>query len=431
MKCKGIYLLFLIPALTTCLESPEMTTGIVNGKEKPTVITKSGVLSPNDGNLLFHGELIGKGKDDRIEKGFYWSVVSLNPGINGPCDSIIVPYSNQDDFTYELKSALGDTIYYWRAFAKNSYGYDYGEVQSCTTPKIWVEKNPLMTNSRGRGAVFVIKNIIYMTCGVLLEGSTQASELLEFNITNNLWSFNSLHSFPGENRRDPVVFTIGNYAYIGTGLRGSGYALKDFYRYDNTSRKWDEISIPDEMETRSQASAFSINGKGYVIGGLSAGGGSLEYNDVWQYSPEEDLWEKKHNFPELFSGGLSISGNNRIFVGFGSGATEKKLWEYNAENDSWIDFFTLPDNVKSKIYSGVIVHNTIYLVDEDKLIWTLNLSDRTWRKKTNLPDCFPNKGDIEMGRVFQTLLTTGNNNSIYIGLGFSQYLYEYRPLWDN
>ena len=422
MKRQWFYIIFIIPLFTACLESPEMTTGIVNGKEKPTVITQPVNPIPNDGNLLFQGEIIEKGKSEIIERGFYWSPVSNDPGIN---DNVaIVPDVTTDVFTYELKGVSGKKTFYWRAYARNSFGFDYGEVQSCQTPEIWIEKDSLNAFSRGRGAVFVIGNIIYITCG---EGSGHvfANETWSYNIATNRWNQDA--PFLGDFRRDPVVFTIENLAFVGTGSRTNAQAYNDFYQFDANSGKWTEIPTPDNFEARYEATAFSLNGKGYVVGGYLANRQNL--NDVWQYtySNTGGFWEQKGNFPADFSGGISIRGNNRVFVGFGDNSESKRiLWEYDEKTDSWSEFTTLPDKVQTKIYSGVIIRNTIYIVDKESQIWTLDLSDKTWDKKTDLPHAlFYGDGG------YQTLLTTGNSNSIYVGLGYNKYLYEYRPLWDN
>ena len=427
MKRQGFYVLFFIPVFTACLESPEMTTGIVNGKEKPTVLTVSASPFGSDGNLLFQAEIISKGKAEITERGFYWSTVSNNPGINDNTDTVA---TGDNAFTYELKGASGEKTYYWRAFAKNSYGYDYGEVRSCQTPEIWVEKHYLNAFARGRGVVFALNNNIFTACGEYYgSGRVPVYDTWEYSIAVNSWD--QIESFPGDNRIYPVVFTIGNYAFVGTGLKEATVAHKDFYRYDNTFNSWTEIVTPDDLEARYEAVAFSLNGKGYLVGGSSAGRESL--NDVWQYDPENDSWEKKNDFREFY-GGISICDNNRAFVGIGNASgIDRVLWEYDKETDSWSEFITLPDEFVKRVYSdisGVIIQNTIYIVDGDNTIWACDISNetKTWKKKADLPsDLLDEYG--EGGN--QKLLTTGNSNSIYVGLGFTRLLYEYRPLWDN
>ena len=426
MKRQIIYLLFFIPVFTACLESPVMTTGIVNGKEKPTVLTYSTDPDIDNGSLLFQGEITSIGKSDIIEKGFYWSSVSKD--LNKK-DTIIVPNTGADIFTYELKGASGDTTYYWQAFAKNMYGEDYGEVQSCRTPPIWVERTPLNAFARGQGAIFLINNKIYITCGVLLlgAGKTPTDEAWVYDI--DLYQWQQITSFTGDKRIYPVVFIIGNLAFVGTGLNDSATACNDFYAFNSTAPEggWTHIDTPDDFEARYKAVAFSLNGYGYVVGGYNNKNG--KFSDVWRFNGNNNLWNRISDFPVPIYGGISVSNSTRAFVGFGENEeSSRTLWEYSDKDDKWSEFAKLPQDVVEKISSGVIVQNTIYIVDYDNQIWTLDLSDKTWTKKAQLPIELLLDGQVETGH---TLLTSGTSNSIYVGLGFSKLLYEYRPLWDN
>jgi N-acetylneuraminic acid mutarotase len=428
MKRHWLYILFFIPALSSCLESPEMTSGTVNAKEEPTVATLSTDPIPNDGSLLFQGEITYIGKGEIIEKGFYWWTDFYNPDVK---DTIVVISDvNTGVFEYELKNALGGKkTYYWQAYVINSYGEDKGEVRSCETPEIWIEKRPFPTDSRGRGVVFILINKIYMTCGVKFWNlSSFVDDTWEYAITSNDWGGADSIAFPGDKRIDPVYFTIGNLAFVGTGSQANLQAYKDFYQFNAGSKKWMEIDTPDDFEARFDAAAFGLDGKGYVVGGMSADNKAL--NDVWQYNPNDNSWEKKGNFPVNFNKGISISGNNRAFVGFGLGDTSESrrtLWKYDDVTDSWDVFAEFPDET-TNVFSGVIVQNVIYVVDEKNNLWGLNISDKTWIRKSDFPTEFKSENG---NYVNPLLLTTGSSNSIYIGLGFTKQLYEYRPLWDN
>ena len=421
MKRQVFHILLLIPVFTACLESPEMTKGIINGKEKPTVVSCQTEI-PAAGSLLFQGEIVSKGKSEIIGRGFYWGTDSVNLNMK------LVSDLTTDVFSCELENVRGGKTYYWRTFAENSFGCDSGEVQAFQTPGIWVEKDSLNGDSRWRGAVFTLYNRVYVTCGNRDFGGP-VSETWEYNITSDRWVHSERVSFPGGGRRYPVAFTIGNFAYVGTGLEANMLAHKDFYRLSAEYREWTTIATPpNDFEERHEAVAFGIDGKGYIIGGLSANGGELM--DVWQYDPENDSWQQKGDFPVPLHRGTGISGNNRIFAGFGNAnESSGKLWEYIKDEDRWDEFTELPDDAKTnKIYSGVIIQNTIYVIDRNNRIWTCNLSNKIWKEKTRLPSVFENQVPDD---VYQNLLTTGNSNSIYVGLGFTKQFYEYCPLWDN
>ena len=530
MKRQYLYAFIFISFFTACLDSPEMTTGIVNGKEIPTVETDSTGTLYSNGNLRIQGKILSEGKSKISERGFFWSIVSNNPGFND--NNSIISLDNSSTFTCELKNIVGDTIYYWRAYAKNGFGIEYagdvysfrtpkdepevatisintfinegiilfkGEIKSegkseiiergfcwsatsenptvnddtiriqgadfdefsyelksasgdktyycrayaknslgyygygntfkCETPQIWEQITVFSPEPRGNGAICLVNNNIYLICGETEWGRVPLQETYIYDIANEEWEQRDRYNFPGGARVSLVVFPIGNYAYVGTGRNPN--ACNDFYKFNIDTKIWSGINVPNDLDARSDAVAFSMNGKGYVVGGY----GLSALNDVWQYNPVEDSWERKNNFPFTFFRGISIYGNNRAFVGFSeTGDSRKILWEYIEETDSWSEFTTLPDYIDKKIYSGVIVQNVIYIVDADNKIWACDTSNetKTWEEKATLPDelLFGNS-EIGFQAGFQIMLSTVNSNSIYVGLGYTKYLFEYRPLWDN
>ncbi|GHV71638.1 hypothetical protein FACS189420_7410 [Bacteroidia bacterium] len=424
MKRKITYLLFLLLlTLHACLDSPDMTQGIVNKKQKPTVITNDDFEIPVEGTIRMKGEITLTGEGNLTDKGFYWGYSAQN------LDKIIHITDNTNAFYYELSNMPGDKTYYWMAFAGNEFGIDSGKVVKYEAPQIFEAMEEFRSSLRMRFAHFSLNNKLYIVCGQGNVGSL--SEVWEYNIYENKW-WGNIGNFPGDARRYPVSFIVNNTAYIGTGQRDASTLFNDFYRFNGFLRAWDIQSIiptdgTEEMARRYQAVGFNLHNKGYVVGGTSA---SISRNDVWQFSVQNDhvgQWKKMNNFIVPFHGGISIFNEDRVFVGFGDNSESNKiLWEYNEASDTWEEFVTLPDTINEKLYSGAIIQNKIYFIDGNNVIWELSLSDKTWKKKVTLPTEF-----LHTDEVGQYLFTTNDSNSIFIGLGFSQYFYEYRPLWDN
>ena len=428
MKTKRlIYLLicsFLF--LVSCLESPEMSEGIINGKKEPTVVTKA-VLSPvNDGVLLFEGEITSTGKSEEIRsKGFYWSFTNSNPTED---DNIIISDSESLSFTVNLENVAGDTIVYWKAFAENTFGFDYGEVQSYTTPSVWERKADFIAPLRGFFSFNQYNNNLFLFGGQKTTGAVLLNETWYYDINTNRWR--SLQTdFEGE-RRYLTSFVIGDTIYVGTGQRSASVLYNDFYCLDGNRLTWTKIETETTMEPRYESVSFTLNGKGYLVGGYHS---SYPYTlkDVWQFNPGTEIWEKKENFPVSFTSGISIYGNDRAFVGFGrreSSAeipTDKSLWEYDETGDSWTLITQLPENFTSKVTGGVLIKNFIYLLNNDLEIWEWNMNTMEWKFKTYAPEILR----IETDDTKPLMLANGN--AIYIGLSFSEYLFEYRPFWDN
>lgn len=427
MKKKLKYLLILPPLLLSCLESPDMADGIVNAKRAPTVETSMDFEIPLDGNILMKGNINSLGIDNRqvTGKGFLWGNSAEN--LNN------VLYSNDasNSFSAVLNNVAGNKTYYWKAFAKNGFGSDTGLVVRFSSPEIWESKKYFNAHPRSKGASFVLGSRIFTTCGERAESAgLLLNDAWEYTISDNEWP--QIDDFPGMKRRYPVGFAIGNYAFVGTGqgFDQNIFIFNDFYRYDDNTKQWEDVPTETNMDERYNAVAFDLNGKGYLVGGLHAPGQLL--SDVWQFTLTTEgngYWQKMNNFPFPFYGGISISDHTSAFIGFGDNSeTHRSLWKYREEDDEWLKFADLPEEITKKIYSGVIVKDNIYIVDGDNVLWTLSLTDKSWQKKTLLPDVFLNK-ENEGG--FQNLFTTQGSNSIYIGIGFTGLFYEYRPLWDN
>jgi N-acetylneuraminic acid mutarotase len=58
---------------------------------------------------------------------------------------------------------------------------------------------------------------------------------------------------------------------------------------------WVRVSDLDG-KPRSNASAFVVNGKGYITGGYD---GEYYYNDLWSYDPSLNAWTQKQTFRVL------------------------------------------------------------------------------------------------------------------------------------
>jgi hypothetical protein len=423
MKQKITYLLFLLLTLHACLDSPDMTQGIVNKKQKPTVITSADFEIPVEGTLRMKGEIALTGEGNLTDKGFYWGYSAEN------LENITHVTGNANAFSAELSNIPGDKTYYWRAFAINEFGIDSGKIVQYKAPQIFEAMEEFRSSLRMRFTHFSLNNKLYIVCGQGNVGSL--SEAWEYNIGENKW-WGNIGSFPGDARRYPVSFIVNGSAYIGTGQRDAGTIFNDFYRFNGISRAWDSQAIipsdgTEEMSRRYQAVGFNLHNKGYVVGGIAA---SISRNDVWQFFIAEDnvgKWKKMNNFKVPFHGGISIFNNDRAFVGLGDNSeSSKTLWEYNEALDDWEEFVTLPGTMNEKIYSGAIIQDKMYFIDGNNVIWELSLPDKTWKKKVTLPAVF-----LHTDEVGQSLFTTTGSNSIFVGLGFSQHFYEYRPLWDN
>src|ERR1700754_262910 len=79
-------------------------------------------------------------------------------------------------------------------------------------------------------------------------------------------SWSQVVDFLGSQRDDATSFSIGDFGYVMTGTNSSFATTNDGYKYHAYTYIWYPMdTLP--FATRQYSCAFSINGKGYLIGG--------------------------------------------------------------------------------------------------------------------------------------------------------------------
>jgi len=171
-------------------------------------------------------------------------------------------------------------------------------------------------------------------------------DLWEYDQINNLWILRP--AIGGSKRQNAFVFVIDNYAYVGGG-NDNGTEVTNFFRLDpaqlSSSMPWTELkSLTGNSTTpkaRELASAFSINGFGY----LACGTDGTSLGDMWQYTPpvidnngnitSGDTWIQYSPLAEATPAGSSRNSGVGFSIGsFGYLTTGKN--ETNTFNDCWM-----------------------------------------------------------------------------------------------
>lgn len=191
-----------------------------------------------------------------------------------------------------------------------------------------------------------------------------------------------------------VAFTIGDYAYIGTGLDGNNQLMSDFWRYDAQNNAWTQIaSMP---KARHSATSFAINGKGYV--GTGTDGLGVYYKDFYQYDPSSNSWSQKADFGGAARSravGFAIGGNGYISCGW-NGSYFKDMYVYNAATDTWKSDISLGGDKRvgatAFVYNdeGYIVGGTNSSGQAAVDFWKFNPGSDSW---TQLRDIYTTSDD--------------------------------------
>ena len=156
--------------------------------------------------------------------------------------------------------------------------------------------------------------------------------LFQYDPSTNSWSRKA--DFPGSPRTEASGFSIGDKAYITTGLSNiTGILFKDLWSYSPSLDKWSQLSsLPGSV--RWQATSFSVNGMGYVIGGASTYDTYYSrLNDIWMYDPSVDKWTQLEDFPgEARAGAVAFTIGGKAYFGTGLGGPAiwlNDFWEFD------------------------------------------------------------------------------------------------------
>lgn len=236
---------------------------------------------------------------------------------------------------------LGGICYHAAGFAIDDIGYvGTGRISPSgnTLVKDFFKYDPV-TNSweqltdfpgtERRGAVgFAIGEYGYIGTG------SNAEDMYKYHPPTDTWT--QVANVPGGLRMSAIGFSLDGFGYVGTGYRNSvGWSSTDFHKYDPATDSWTQIADVgiDPLEgpmPRMESTGFGLNGKGYVITGVTISSGD-NYQDFWEYDPTTDVWTRLEDFPGTARRYMSATTlNGFAYMGLGTNGTNfKDFWRYD------------------------------------------------------------------------------------------------------
>lgn len=170
----------------------------------------------------------------------------------------------------------------------------------------------------------VVDSCLYTTEGFTATGFN--SDTYKFSPKTNTWTH--LTNCPVD-RSSTAGFSIGKDFYVGTGYHIPGFSW--FYSYNTAKDSWTRVA--DLPEPRILSKGIAINGKGYILLGRTWGGslnaGKL-LKDIVEYDPLTNKWSRCGDFP----GGarqnvVAFTINGKGYIVGGEDDVERK-------NDVWV-----------------------------------------------------------------------------------------------
>lgn len=284
-----------------------------------------------------------------------------------------------------------------------------GPTQTCGTVTLSVNANPTGWTQKLSMSALRLESISFSigTKGYVGLGQNNVgilSDLWEYDPTTNTWTQKA--SYPAGPRYEASAFTINSKAYVGCGFDNTNTLKNDLWEFDPLNNTWSQrqsLTI-----ARAGATAFGLNGKGYV--GLGDGpNGRLK--DFWEYDPNNNSWTQKADYAggsRYFAASFVIGTKAYVGTGYSTVSATADFWEFDPLTNAWTSKAAYGGGAIFHT-KGFSIHNKGYFVAGDPFtnsFWEYNPSLNTWSQK-------PNFGGV--ARTEHVAFAIGNKG--YAGLG--------------
>ncbi|PXY39459.1 galactose oxidase [Flavobacterium cheongpyeongense] len=230
---------------------------------------------------------------------------------------------------------IGDYAYITTGYTGDEYLKDLWAYNS--NGDYWEQKADFTGSARSSASSFELNGKGYIGLGY--DGTNKLKDFYQYDPVSNSWEAKA--DFGGTGRYGAVGFQVGGKAYFGTGYDGN--YLKDFYQYNDTDNTWTLVS-GFSGNKRRHATVFVINDKAYLGTGVNNGTNQV---DFWEFDPSTDVWTRKRDIDQdddddyswnddyaiTRTNASSFSLNGLGYIVGGEGI--KTVWEYNPTTDLW------------------------------------------------------------------------------------------------
>jgi N-acetylneuraminic acid mutarotase len=208
------------------------------------------------------------------------------------------------------------------------------------TPQWLARQSLTVTAKRTLASSFAIADKIYVIGG--MNSATCLNDVWQYDINSNIWI--QKNDFPGAAKKGITAFSMNGKGYLVGGNDCNRSYLAEVWEYNPTSDTWTK-KTDFAGGGREEAASFVIGNKAYVGTGYAETYGanntySYAYNDWWEYTPTTDTWIQKSNVPGQGRGwAISNSLNGKGYLGLGSSSTQtlsfNDFYEYDTASDVW------------------------------------------------------------------------------------------------
>ena len=218
---------------------------------------------------------------------------------------------------------------------------------------VWTDiatSNPYPTDQFD--AAFTIGSKGYV---IFTNGAQHARKFYEYNLLTNVWTRKA--DFPGEASGHSATFTIDSKGYV-VGGEYSGDYTNETWEYNPATNTWRErksLSLGTSF-----AVGFSIDSKGYLTHGKNIFG---YYSSLLEYDPATNNWTNKAGFP-----GIGRTKSQAFVIGssaYAGGGTNGPgqlldFYKYSPASNNWIRVDDIP--ASTDLYSSFSLNEKGYVV---------------------------------------------------------------------
>lgn len=285
----------------------------------------------------------------------------------------------------------------------------------------WSYRGDFPGSPRDQGIGFTINGKVYVGMGTdYFTGPASFGDLWEYDPTTGVWTQKA--SIPGSPRSGAVGFSIDQKGYVVGGYDvGPGTYLVDVWEYDPSLNTW--IQKADLPFARKNAVGFAVGGKGYVGAGEQFG---FELTNFFEYDPALDQWNPIADFPGFARQGMvgfSLGAKGYVGTGFRNPLSySNEFWEFDPSLNQWTRKADVGGGGRTAAMgAGVYGRGYIgagYDGGSSKMdLWSYNATTNTWLEKNNIP--IQRGYPVSLAANGRILVATGNI--------FDNGFWEYNP----
>ena len=212
-----------------------------------------------------------------------------------------------------------------------------------------------------------------------------------FSFSQNLWE--QRDSVKGSERSVCAAFSLEGQGYVVGGVDDFGFKRK-MYSYNQIQNDWDEetpLGGPNgDGLDRGSASAFSIGLKAYIC--LGQGQTNAYFGDLWEYDLATDTWSQKADF----AGGprrqaVAFAIGNFAYVGTGQDVTgfRNDFYRYDPINNVWEQMADFAGTARKQAVGFAMGDDGYVGTGDDGVLrndfWQYNVALNQWFQKANFP----------------------------------------------